>query len=224
MVATPFWPAVIVGLALAFGAGCARPAAAPPSAEALVIAFVDDFHSGVIVARERVPAWVWPRQAADPWLVLHFGERRWISGEAHGVLPALRLAFTGGEGGVQIDCVSWWRHRRGGTDPDAVRLWVFTVSRDEEAALVRCLLAWIEAREPPGELWTGGRWWVSTRPWTLFSNCHDFTAELLAAAGIVVERPPIMQAAPLRAALDRAWAARQARGEGAVARPARAAH
>lgn len=207
-------------------AGCAAaPARPPPPPEALVVAFADEFHSGVIVPRDCVPARWWPRPAPYPWLVLHYGERRWITGEAHGVWPALRLALIGGEGGVQIDSVLSWRHRRGGTDPDRVRLWVFPVSAAEAAALGERLSWWIEASGSPGALGPTSRWWPSARPWTLFTNCHDFTADLLAAAGIAVERPPIMQAAPLRAALDRAWAARHGAPQPPpVARPAAPAH
>lgn len=189
-----------------------RPPGGQP--EALVIAFVDDFHSGVILDRDAVPAGLLPLGGrsvpAARWVVLHYGERRWIRGEADGVLDALRLAVLSGEGGVQMDLVAWWRHDRGGTDPARVRLWAFPATRAEVAGVVGRLGAWIAGGETMQLLAPDSGWWRSDRAWTLGNNCHDFTVDLLAGAGLEASRPPVIQAVGLRACLDRIWAERTA--------------
>lgn len=189
--------------------GCAgqpRPAAAPPAG--IVVAFADDFHSGVVVERAAAPAALLPAVARTPWVAFHFGERRWIRGEADGLCDALRLGVCSGEGGVQVDAVPWWVHARGGTDPARVRVWAFPVSAMELAALQARLADWIAPAAVSEALRPGSCWWPARRGWSLRTNCHDFTVDLLHAAGIPVAQPPLMLAAPLRAALDRAWAAR----------------
>lgn len=186
-------------------AGCARAPMAAPAAEALIVVFADGFHSGIVLARADVPAGLLPPQATRPWVAIHFGERRWISGQADGLCDALRLGLSAGEGGVQVDSVAWWVHDRGGTDPARVRVWAFPVARRSLEALTARLDSWIEPEAVQAQLRPGSAWWPSRRAWTLRTNCHDFTADLLSAAGIPVSTPPIMLAEPLRHALDRAW-------------------
>lgn len=196
-------------------AGCAiRPSAAPepPSADALVIAFVDGFHSGVVLERAPAPARLLPPATNDrPWVVLHFGERRWISGEADGLGDALRLACATGDGGVQVDAVPWWVHDRGGTDPSRLRVWAFPVSGACRDALWARLDSWV-GPGPSHPLPHGGCWWPSPRRWSVWCNCHDFTADLLGAAGIAVSLPPLALAGALQEELDRAWALADAAG------------
>jgi hypothetical protein len=153
---------------------------------------------------DLVPATA-PGQATAPWIVVHFGERRWITGEADGCADALRLAVCTGEGGVQIDAVAGWRHRRGGTDPSRVRLWTFPLSAAGHAALLSGLRGWIAPGVPARPLGSGASWYESCHPWSLGRNCHDFTVSILAAGGVDVDRDVIMQADPLRQALDQAW-------------------
>lgn len=191
--------------------GCAR--SAPPAGliaapERLLIAFADGFHSGVLLARADAPPELLPPGSTAPWIVYHFGERRWISGEADGVCDALRLAVAPGEGGVQADAVPWWVHSRGGTRRDRVRVWAFPVSAQAMDGVRQRLRAWIAADARPTRLRPGTAWWASVRAWSLRTNCHDFTVDILAGAGIAVARPPVMLAPPLRAALDEAWSAR----------------
>jgi hypothetical protein len=188
--------------------GCAgqpRTVAAP---EAIVVAFADDFHSGVVIERAAAPAGVLPASARAPWVAFHFGERRWIRGEADGVCDAVRLGVCSGDGGVQVDAVPWWVHARGGTDPGRVRVWAFLVTSAELSALTARLDSWIAPGADGEAIRPGSCWWPASRAWSLRTNCHDFTVDLLHAAGIPVDRPPLMLAGPLRSALDRAWAAR----------------
>jgi hypothetical protein len=188
--------------------GCAAPPRPTMTAEALVVAFADDFHSGIVLERAAAPPALLPPLATAPWIAFHFGERRWIRGEADGICDALRLGVCSGEGGVQVDAVSWWVHARGGTDPSRVRVWAFLISCAELTALQARLDSWVSPGAASEALRPGSCWWPAQRNWSVRTNCHDFTVDLLQAAGIPVDQPPIMLAAPLRAALDRAWSAR----------------
>jgi hypothetical protein len=207
------WMRILLAVSVAGLAGCAR-TRPPPSADvrpqALLIAFADDFHSGVIIERSRLPADLLPAGAPDPsrapWIVLHFGERRWITGEADSTLDAVRLVVATGEGGVQIDTVPWWIHERGGTVPEAQRVWPFAISAEAEAAMLARLRTWIDGRAMPRPLRPGSSWLPSSRAWSLGGNCHDFTRDLLDAAGLPVAGLPINWAFPLRGSLDRTWA------------------
>lgn len=210
--------AIIVPAALLCGCACggARPAVQGPVRvpAALMIAFSDDFHSGVIVSRRDVPAWILPglgRAAPDsPWVVLHFGEKRWIRGEADGILDAMRLAVLPGDGGVQVDLVPWWMHDRGGTVIERVRLWVFPLDAAQRAAFLARLDGWIDPSAGPERLAVDTCWWPARRSWTLATNCHDFTIDLLESAGVAVPWRPVHVASGLHDALDQALLVRDA--------------
>jgi len=197
-------------------AGCVRPEAAHARPAALVAVFADGFHSGVMIDRAEIPVRLLPSgpDADGGWAVAHFGERRWILGVADGCSDGLRLGLTSGDGGVQIDLVPGWRHGRGGTDREGMRLWLFPVSRAEADALVAQLEEWAPAGAPGGQIGPSTCWWPSPRRWRLGCNCHDFTAELLRSAGIPVADGLILTAAGLRAALDAAWEAREGASSG----------
>jgi len=186
--------------------GCAARPAPEPSSEALIVVFADSFHSGIVLERSQVDRRLLP-PAQAPWVAVHFGERRWISGEADGLGDAMRLVVWPGEGGVQVDGIDWWIHDRGGTEPALERVWVFTVSQQQLDRLRARLDSWIAIGATSHQIRPSTVWWPSSRAWSLRTNCHDFTVDLLAAAGIEVDQPPFMLAAPLRDALDRAWSA-----------------
>ncbi len=189
-------------------AGCAASNRPPESSEGVVVVFADGFHSGIILERAEVPPRLLPPLAEAPWVAVHFGEQHWISGEAGGVLDALRLGLSWGDGGVQVDAIDWWVHDRGGTDTRQVRVWVFPVSRTELVGLRARLDSWVGPGAVCHPIGPSACWWPATRDWTLRTNCHDFTVDLLDGAGIRLERPPVWQASPLRAALDEAWSGR----------------
>ena len=195
-------------ICLAVLCGCAGPPRVAAAPDGILVAFADDFHSGVVIARAAAPAALLPAVADTPWVAFHFGERRWIRGEADGICDAARLAACSGDGGVQVDAITWWVHARGGTDPSRVRVWAFPVTATELAAVTARLDSWIAPGTVRAPLRPGSCWWPSSRAWSLRTNCHDFTVDLLQAAGIRVGRPPLMLAGPLRAELDRAWADR----------------
>lgn len=173
----------------------------------MVVAFVDGFHSGIVLAHAAAPAELLPDGELRPWIAFHFGERRWITGEASGAGDAFRLAIRPGAGGMQVDGLDWWVHDRGGTDTARVRVWAFPVTASALEGVRERLRAWVEPGAQAAELRPGSRWWPTARHWSLTGNCHDFTADILLGAGIRVDRPPIMLAAGMRASLDEAWEA-----------------
>lgn len=184
---------------------------APASVDGLVVVFADDFHSGVILAQGDSPAELLPAGGMGPWVAFHFGERGFITGAAAGGADALRLGVLGGAGGVQADALTWWVHDRGGTDRAQVRVWAFPAAADELAGVRERLRAWVDPEVRPSILAPGSCWHPARRRWTLATNCHDFTADVLAGAGIRLDGTPIRMAAGLRQALDRSWSERDRR-------------
>lgn len=190
---------------VAGGCAMAQPRAEGPPA-GLLVAFADGFHSGVILERSQAPAELLPPDAPAEarWAVFHFGETRWMTGDAAGACAAVGLALTSGPGGLQVDLVEGWVHRRGGTDPATLRLWFAAIDQQALDGIRARLRSWASAG-PSRPLRPGSLWWPSPQRWRLSANCHDFTADALAGAGIAAWLPPIAWAAPLRSALDRAW-------------------
>lgn len=196
---------IILGVVLLCGCAAAPRPAQAVLPDGVVVAFVDGFHSGVVLARSAAPAELLPEGELRPWIAFHFGERRWITGQASGAGDAFLLAVRPGAGGMQVDGLDWWVHDRGGTDTARVRVWAFPATAAALEGVRARLRAWVEPGAPPAELRPGTRWWPTVRRWSLTGNCHDFTADILLGAGIRVDRPPIMLAAGMRASLDEAW-------------------
>lgn len=204
--------ALVLPLLLLLGAcapGAGR-AAAPVPAGVLVV-FADGFHSGVILARGDSPPELLPPGAARPWTAFHFGERGFITGAEAGAADAARLGLVGGPGGMQVDALGWWVHDRGGTDRARVRVWAFPATAAELDGVRARLRGWVDPAAAAEPLAPGSAWLPSRRRWTLATNCHDFTADILAGAGIRLRGAPIRLAGGLRQALDEAWAERDMR-------------
>ncbi len=196
-------------IALLLSVGCSGQRIAPKYPTAVIVAFTDGFHSGVMVPRQFVPIDLLPPTYGEalrwPWVVLHFGERHWIRGEADSMWDAVRLSLATGDGGVQIDLTPSLIHACGGTRPEHVRVWVFPVTQRELTELLTRFRSWTTVGVQQELIGPTTGWWPSTRHWSLPNNCHDFTADLLAGAGIQLPRPPIMSAWGLADALDDAW-------------------
>jgi hypothetical protein len=189
--------------------GCASPRQVPQRPVAVVTAFADDFHSGLVLDIRDAPAWLVPPEARlRPYLAVHFGERHWMDGSASTACDALRLVVVPGPGAVQLDAERWIISDCGSADPRRMRTWDFPVDARQLAALGERIARWsaCAVREPLGPTtWSQ----PSVRNWSVWCNCHHFTADLLAAIGVDLGRAPILLADGLRAGLDRAWDAEQ---------------
>ncbi|MCK6489198.1 MAG: hypothetical protein L6R48_12875 [Planctomycetes bacterium] len=144
----------------------------------------------IVKAEDCDPAlvpWVAPADPATPWRSLHFGEREWMTDPATGTWHAFTLYFIGGPGLVQMDRLFAVGPRDlayVGFDPERARCWRFQV--DEHG--------WRAWQERLRRHWATGGTNSSTQGpattyietdqrWTRSCNCHDFTADLLRAAG-----------------------------------------
>lgn len=201
------------------------PAGLQPHRELQV--WVDHFHSALIVkAGDCDPAlmpWVAPLDPAVPWRSVHYGERRWMTDPDTGTCHALSLFFTGGPGLVQMDRLFAVGRRDlayVGFDPARARCWRFQVDeRGWRAWQERLRQRWATGgvnSATPGPATT----YVETaESWTMSCNCHDFTLDLLRAAGCDLPVRGWYGARQLAHDLDRAQAELERRGIQVVGPP-----
>lgn len=173
-------------------AGCATVRTLPPPgliATHRLTVFTDGFHSGILLDRQALPAGFDPRSgdepASYPYLTLHFGEELWTSGVDDSLLHAVRLAFVPGRGVIQSD------HTRAklidvpGLHLEHLRTWEFQVN---QAGIDHLLHHLRGAWQAPGiyvrETDEVSTLYRSQRTWGLFHNCHDFTIDMVRAAGL----------------------------------------
>lgn len=203
---------VMLVLLVAAG-GCARvPARIPPTggvAVAEMQVFTDGFHSGVVLPRAWLPrevdplgpAWAHSRPARS----FHYGEEAWTSGEDMSKLHAARLAFWPGVGVVQSDLTGWSRPRIPGTDPDRFRTWTFRLDlRAREAVVQRLQSEWLAPHAMPRLIddAEATHLFPARHDWSVWWNCHDFTADLVRAAGVDLPAHTIATAGVLTQDLD----------------------
>jgi hypothetical protein len=176
-------------------AGCAQPVrqVPPPSLKPLheLQIWVDHFHSAVIVkADDCDPAllpWVAPADPQVPWRAIHYGERAWMTDPTTGTWHAFSLYFTGGPGLVQMDRLFAVGDRDltyVGFDPARARCWRFQVDeRGWRAWQERLRQHWATGGTNPSTPGPATTYIETEQRWTRSCNCHDFTADLLRAAG-----------------------------------------
>lgn len=186
----------VVGLLFTLGlGGCARsPSRVPPSDRppfTRIIVFADDFHSGVVIPRRDLPWNLDPLVSALgqtlPGRSFHYGEQAWTSGEDMSRLHAVRLAFIPGDGVIQSDATELGHPQIPSLDPDTRRVWIFPCTEAARDALVlRLKTEWlmpdpIAVRAVEAE---ATHLFACRHSWSVWHNCHDFTADLLRAAGL----------------------------------------
>ena len=211
-------------LALLAG-GCAGPRLAPPStaaAVATVTVFDDGFHSGLLVPRRDRLADLDPQAAGPaatlPWLEIGFASGDWIASADPGCCTASRLLI------IPSDGVLWCLHRPGPERPprDAdhpVRLWRLPLSAAAWDGVQDGILAWVDPaaplvlRAPERDDFVR----LSSRRWSVGGACHDFTADILARAGLHLGWRPVLTSSGLRGQMDEALAAFAACGAAALA-------
>jgi hypothetical protein len=198
--------------------GCARgPGHLPPTGAVEVVrlrVFTDGFHSGLVLPRVALPRTLdpvvegWPQSFAGR--SFHYGEEDWTSGENMSDLHAVRLAFIPGVGVIQTDATPLDPPEIPGTDRSRMRVWTFALSEAAyEALLARLQQEWLVAGSAPRLPFPGDPSHLITCPhdWSVWHNCHDFTADLLRTAGLDLPSHTIATAGVLAGDLDLAQAA-----------------
>ena len=173
--------------------------------------FTDGFHSGLIVERRTLPTRLNPPMqglAEQAQLKsLHFGEEAWTAGWNMSDLHAFRLAFIPGTGVIQSDPTESDAAGIPGLERNRIKTWDFHLSQTAMNALMNRLEThWLaeplvtvdEPDLPPTILFE------SRQPWSGFDNCHDFTVDLLRAAGLNLRPQTLRLARNLTQDLDRA--------------------
>jgi len=176
-------------------AGCGKRAVhrpADPSPPALTVTvFNDGFHSGVIVPYAGMPITL-DRQRPEaanplPYVEIGFGEAKWVQNLDRSFLHLLRLGIWPSHGMLMM--VNHDERRR--TDPKSrrTRYWDIQLTEGGKRAFYAEIAGWLDQRQlymrsadDPLFLY------ASTRDYTVFRNCHDFTIEVLAAARFPVAR------------------------------------
>ena len=204
--------ALLLGVLL-LGCGCASIVRTMPpkdlkAAHQLTV-FTDGFHSGIVVDKSSLPEILDPQTGDEPasWpqQTLHFGEVKWTSGADNSMWHAIGLGIIPGEGVVQSD------HTRNGLvdvpglDFGKMRMWNFPVNQAGIDALVLDLKTnWMSGIVMPREPGTPSTLYPSSRRWSLYHNCHDFTIDMLRSAGLDLHTRWLYLAGGLTADLDEA--------------------
>lgn len=206
---------LLAAVLLLCGCGARLERLPPPGlAEAeRVLVFADGMHSGVVLAATPALAALDAQPAGAPagmpYLEVGFAADAWIAADNPGMCMKLAMATTTQRGVLYlVHLPASDRPRREAETP--IRTWVLPLSAEGRRRLGERIDSWVDTSAPVVLRLPARTSFMrfATRDWKLSHNCHDFTVDLLHAAGIPVAQPPLMLAAPLRAALDRAWAAR----------------
>jgi hypothetical protein len=200
--------ALLLLIALTVVTGCNGLRSLPPdglAAAGEVVVLVDHFHSVVVVPRAAVdPPVPGLAERPDRWLSLHYGDERWLLDPTAGVSHAGTLIVAGGQGMVVMNPMPRIDPAVMVMDPGQTRRWRFPVSAEGLAAIQSRLQAhWLGPRTlalPDADAWLS----YSPRRWTMSTNCHDFTIDLLRAGGLDLAGAPVLQAAGLAHRLDAA--------------------
>jgi hypothetical protein len=206
------WPAALLALVL-LGGCSSLTRLPPPGAQGVVevLVFCDSFHSGLVVPAAAVTSGlsvVGGRPVDWPWLTIHYGERGTMLDPTTGCVHWSRLAVDPMPGLVQVDRhpvigPAAWHYL--GVDGTTVKLYRFTVDAAGWQALQdRLRTTWIEGPHVPKSESDPTTYWPCPRDWALHDNCHDFTLDLLRAAGLPLRSRPIVGARQMRIDLDRA--------------------
>jgi hypothetical protein len=181
------------------------------------VVFTDGFHSGVALPRSVLPPELDPPTAgaSQQWPVrtFHFGEEKWTSGADNSMSHAIGLVFIPGPGVVQSDHTPKDLSEVPALDQQRLRTWRFRVS---DAGLQRMLARlrerWMDGIMIPPPPDSASTLFPSPRSWSVFDSCHDFTVDLLRAAGLELRGRWLYLAGGLTTDLDDAQADLDAAG------------
>ncbi len=192
--------------------GCSTLRTLPPAdlvAAHKVTVFSDGFHTGLLLDKAALPADFDPHPvdeiAARPFITVHFGEERWTSGADNSWTHALGLVFIPGPGVVQSDHTRQDLGDVPGLEMDKLRVWVFPVNQAGNDRMVAQLqhewMTGIVMTRREGE---ASSLYLSPQSWSVFNSCHDFTIDLLRAAGLDIRGRWLYLAGGMATDLDEA--------------------
>ncbi len=179
----------LIGLCLT---GCATLRSLPPkdlTPAHQVTVFCDGFHTGLLLDKTSMPADFDPHNddaiAARPFLTIHFGEEKWTSGADNSWTHALGLVFFPGEGVVQSDHTRTALEDVPGLDMDKIQTWVFKVNQaGNDRMIERLQHDWMTGIVMTRKAGESSSLYLSPQSWSVFNSCHDFTIDMLRAAGL----------------------------------------
>ncbi len=160
-----------------------------PGADAVpLVVFCDSFHSGILVRKADLGLDLDPNREGAAitaeWWTIHYGEVRWMIGQDNSTLHAVSLFIRPLPGGLQINH-STPALAEIPLDVANLRTWTFTISRsDLERMRDRLSTAWLGPIIFPRPHWDTTLTVATPHDWSVWRNCHDFTIDLLDAAGI----------------------------------------
>ena len=200
--------------------GCSTLRSVPPpgltKAHEITV-FTDGFHSGLVLDKQSLPADIDPRSgdepASYPQLSLHFGEELWTAGIDNSMRHAVGLVFVPGRGVVQSDHTRSGLMDVPGLRHPYLREWTFAVT---QAGMVRLIAElkgqWMTGIVMPRMAGETSTLYLSPRSWSALYNCHDFTVDLLRAAGLDLRGRWVYLAGGLATDLDEASSELEAAG------------
>ncbi len=186
----------------------------PPAPITLeVMVFNDGFHSGFIVPYDRLglrldlPRVVRPPVAQARFVEVGFTERDWALWIDHTTGHVLGMLFRTSPGGVAL---RWLPTReRSAVDDRPRQVYRLALTARGEAAFRATVLDWLDPT-PPALVPVDDPAFVlpaSTRRYWLWRNCHDFTAEVLAAVGLPVQGSMVRTPSSFAVELERLFSA-----------------
>ena len=190
----------------------ARPASPTRPSKHLTV-FCDGFHSGLLIRKADLGLALDDSLVGEapsyPWWTIHFGERRWMLAEDTTLSHALGLFFRPLPGGLQINHTTPDLDNVG-VDQEHLRRWTFTVS-DADLANLRARLRehWLREVLEARPEWDNTLTVAAPLDWSVWENCHDFTVDLLRAAGIDLPHRTLYLAGGLSRDLDDVQAERE---------------
>lgn len=186
-------PLLVAG-ALLLSAGCAGPSRAPTPADesgeatATIRVVSHGWHTGIVIARDDIPAASWPEHRLLPparFLEVGWGDRAFYQAAAPGAGLALSAAF-GSEGAV-LHLVGL--DRAPGGPAASAEVVVIDLPASGLDVLARFVSAGYarDAEGRPVDLGPGlaplSRFYAATGRYSLLHNCNNWVAEALQAAG-----------------------------------------
>jgi hypothetical protein len=186
---------VFIAVIVTLQAGCAQQRTLPAhfttnAPETTLTLFTDGFHSGAIISQQDFPLRIHYRgsvgeldSANSPWVEIGYSEHDWILGIDRSFLHVARLCFVPADGLIFIRLLP--TPERLDTDLHArfvVRIPITERAMDRVRAR---LIAWTNMKHLGyAEMKGDSVMAFSTYSYSVWNNCHDFTADMMSSIGL----------------------------------------